>query len=114
MTELLSKNDIVTALQKNNKHNVIRQNNYTQELGVFHKTHQDLLRQQINENKNQAKSYFLVDRAEHIRDLKVQEQMHKLRQDGLDAHLYQIQARDEMINQYFEKDNMVTQAKLEV
>lgn len=39
MTELLSKNDIVTALQKNNKHNVIRQNNYTQELGVFHKTH---------------------------------------------------------------------------
>ena len=39
--------------------------------------------------------------------------MHKLRKEGLQKHLQQIQARDEMINQYFEKDDMVTQAKYE-
>ena len=57
---------------------------------------------QMQEKKEERAALAWKERAEHVRDLELQNQMHERRQQGLNEHLQSIKDRDDLINKHFE------------
>ena len=60
------------------------------------------IKKQMAEKKDERSALAWKERAEHVRDLDLQNQMHERRQQGLNEHLQSIKDRDDSINKHFE------------
>lgn len=66
------------------------------------------------EKKAERESKAKFERAEHLRDLQVQEQMFQRRQQGLENHLKSIHDRDDILNKHFNNPAIITATKEEL
>ena len=60
------------------------------------------IQKQMHEKQEERTALKMKERAEHIRDLDLQNQMFERRQQGLNEHLQGIKDRDDLINRHFE------------
>lgn len=99
--ELKSKRETIRTLEANQQDNLQR-HQVQQEMEQDRRNDQmSNIRSQIEEKKKRLQMIAQRERAEHLRDLQIQEAMFQQRAQNMEDHLRTIQDRDNMINAHF-------------
>ena len=103
--ESKAKDETILTLQENDKANAHR-HMIKQKIAEQNRQKQlEIIKTQIAEKQQAKDALARKERAEHIRDLDLQQKMFDRRQQNLDDHLQGIKDRDDKINNHFVVSN---------
>ena len=103
--ESKAKDETILTLQENDKANAHR-TMIKQKIAEQNRQKQlDIIKTQIAEKQQAKDALARKERAEHLRDLELQQRMYDRRQQNLDDHLQTIKDRDDKINNHFVVSN---------
>ena len=94
LMENKAKEETIETLRSNNAVNVARTELQNKIKEQNRRVQLETIRNQIAENEREKKIKDMRERAEHLRDLELQQQMFNMRQQKLDEHLQSIKDRD--------------------
>ena len=97
-----AKVETLNTLEINSQVNQQRANHQKMLKEQNRRMHLEQIKKQMQEKKEERDALAWKERAEHVRDLDLQNQMFERRQQGLNEHLQSIKDRDDTINKHFE------------
>lgn len=103
--ESKAKDETIQTLVENSKANAVRTMIKEKIAEQSRQKQLEIIKTQISEKQQAKDALARKERAEHLRDLELQQLMFDRRQQNLDDHLQSIKDRDDKINNHFVVSN---------
>ena len=103
--ESKAKDETIATLVENSKANAVRTMIKEKIAEQSRQKQLEIIKTQIAEKQQAKDAIARKERAEHLRDLELQQQMYDRRQQNLNDHLQGIKERDDKINNHFVVSN---------